>query len=44
MELVDVRQALESGLIGSAMDLMTDSQRDDLRGALDGDGGGGGKR
>ena len=34
MELVDVRQALESGLIGSAMELMTDSQRDDLRGAL----------
>lgn len=36
MELVDVRQALESGLIGSAMDLMTDSQRGDLRGALEG--------
>ncbi|MBP1133871.1 DNA-binding FadR family transcriptional regulator [Arthrobacter sp. PvP023] len=34
MELVDVRQALESGLIGSAMDLMTAAQRDDLRSAL----------
>lgn len=34
MELIDVRQALESGLIGSAMDLMTAAQLEDLRSAL----------
>ena len=32
MELIDVRQALESGLIGSAIDLMTDEHLGDLRG------------
>ena len=32
MELIDVRQALESGLIGSAIDLMTDEHLSELRG------------
>lgn len=31
MELIDVRQALESGLIGSAIDLLTDQHLADLR-------------
>ncbi|MCB5283466.1 FCD domain-containing protein [Arthrobacter sp. AL08] len=31
MELIDVRQALESGLIGSAIDLMTEEHLDGLR-------------
>jgi DNA-binding FadR family transcriptional regulator len=35
MELVDVRQALESGLIGSAMDRMTAAQQEDLQHALE---------
>ena len=34
-ELIDVRQALESGLIGSAIDLMTDEQLGDLRGTME---------
>lgn len=35
MELIDVRQALESGLIGSAIDLMTDEHLGQLRGTLE---------
>jgi DNA-binding FadR family transcriptional regulator len=35
MELIDVRQALESGLIGSAIDLMTDQHLSQLRGTLE---------
>jgi DNA-binding FadR family transcriptional regulator len=35
MELIDVRQALESGLIGSAIDLMTRKHLDDIRGTLE---------
>lgn len=34
MELIDVRQALESGLIGSAIDLMTDGHLEDLRSTM----------
>jgi DNA-binding FadR family transcriptional regulator len=36
MELVDVRQALESGLIGRAIDLVTDEQLGDLRAVMEG--------
>ncbi|BCW69087.1 FadR/GntR family transcriptional regulator [Arthrobacter sp. NicSoilB8] len=35
MELIDVRQALESGLIGSAIELMTDQHLSELRGTLE---------
>ncbi|WP_045731188.1 FadR/GntR family transcriptional regulator [Pseudarthrobacter chlorophenolicus] len=34
MELIDVRQALESGLVGSAIDLLTDEHLADLRAAM----------
>lgn len=35
MELIDVRQALESGLIGSAIDLMTRERLKDLRNTME---------
>jgi len=35
MELIDVRQALESGLIGSAIDLLTDEHLADLRATME---------
>jgi len=35
MELIDVRQALESGLIGSAIDLLTEEHLGDLRSTLE---------
>jgi len=34
MELIDVRQALESGLVGSAIDLLTDEHLADLRSTM----------
>jgi len=34
MELIDVRQALESGLIGSAIDLLTEDHLEDIRSAM----------
>jgi DNA-binding FadR family transcriptional regulator len=34
MELIDVRQALESGLIGSAIDLLTEDYLEDLRSTM----------